>query len=59
MSDFGQLKRNEEIKRDRASDPIERWRHIQDTITWAEANLAPEKRRNRPRAHRRVFPLIK
>lgn len=43
------LKATEEAKRDAAYDPVERWRHIQATITWAEANLPPGKRRNRPR----------
>jgi hypothetical protein len=43
------LKFQEELKRDLAYDPVARWKHIQETITWAEANLAPEKRRNRPR----------
>jgi hypothetical protein len=42
-------KRIEEAKRDRAYDPGQRWRHIQATITWAEANLPPQIRRNRPR----------
>jgi len=46
------LKRREEEKRDRAYDPVQRWRQIQETITWAEANLPPERRRNRPRVHR-------
>ena len=49
MKDDGDLKRREEEKRDAAYDPAVRWRHIQETITWAEANLPPEKRRNRPR----------
>jgi hypothetical protein len=44
-----QLKSSEERKRDAAYDPVARWRHIQETITWAEANLPPEQRRNRPR----------
>lgn len=47
------LRRREEEKRNRAYSPAERWRHIQETITWAEANLPPEKRRNRPRVHPR------
>jgi hypothetical protein len=50
MSD--DLKAREEQKRDRAYDPVKRWQHIQETITWAEANLPPEKRRNRPRVSR-------
>jgi len=44
-----QLKREEERKRDAAFDPAQRWQHIQQTITWAEANLPPHLRRNRPR----------
>jgi hypothetical protein len=44
-----ETKSQEELKRDRAYDPVQRWRHIQQTIAWAEANLPPEKRRNRPR----------
>ena len=43
------LKREEERKRDAAYDPVARWQHIQQTITWAEANLPPHLRRNRPR----------
>jgi hypothetical protein len=43
------LKNEEERKRDAAYDPVVRWRHIQQTITWAEANLPPPLRRNRPR----------
>ncbi|MCX6923682.1 MAG: hypothetical protein NT154_10815 [Verrucomicrobia bacterium] len=47
--DIDQLKREEERKRDAAYDPVLRWQHIQETITWAEANLPPHLRRNRPR----------
>ncbi len=43
------LKAYEELKRERAYSPLERWKAIQATITWAEANLPYEKRRNRPR----------
>jgi hypothetical protein len=43
------IKEREEQKRDRVYDPVQRWKHIQDTITWAEANLPRELRRNRPR----------
>lgn len=46
------LKKREEAKRDRAYDPALRWKQIQETITWAEANLPPELRRNRPRVHK-------
>jgi len=49
MNQLDKLKSQEERKRDRAYDPVARWKHIQETITWAEANLPPEKRRNRPR----------
>jgi hypothetical protein len=50
--DSDQLKKREERKRDAAYDPVLRWKHIQQTITWAEANLCPEHRRNRPRTAR-------
>ena len=43
------LKKHEERKRDAAYDPATRWQQIQQTITWAEANLPPHLRRNRPR----------
>ena len=46
---LNQLKAEEERKRDAAYDPAQRWQHIQQTITWAEANLPPHLRRNRPR----------
>ena len=46
-----QLKAEEERKRDGAYDRAQRWQHIQQTITWAEANLSPHLRRNRPRTH--------
>ncbi|HBA84312.1 MAG TPA: hypothetical protein DCZ95_09490 [Verrucomicrobia bacterium] len=40
------LKRFEEEKRERHWDPKERWLVIQETITWAEAQL-PEPRNSR------------
>jgi hypothetical protein len=43
------VKKAEEQKREAAYDPLQRWLHIQDTITWAEANMPPHLRRNRPR----------
>lgn len=49
MPDQAQTKLREEQKRDRAYGAVQRWRHIQETITWAEANLPPARRRNRPR----------
>ena len=42
----------EEAKQDRMYDPVLRWKHIQETITWAEANMPEPLRRNRPRVHR-------
>jgi hypothetical protein len=45
-------KRAEETKRERNYDPVERWKHIQAAITWAEANMPEHLRRNRPRVHR-------
>ncbi|MBI2928984.1 MAG: hypothetical protein HYY24_25245 [Verrucomicrobia bacterium] len=47
---WDKLKREEERKREAAYDPAQKWLHIQQTITWAEANLPPHQRRNRPRA---------
>ena len=44
-----EVKREEERKRNAAYDPLERWLHIQQTITWAEENLPHHQRRNRPR----------
>ena len=55
MPDISQIKVEEELKRDRAYDPIQRWRQIQETISWAEANLPPALRRNRPRQHPSTF----
>jgi hypothetical protein len=51
-----ELKQREEAKRERAFDPVERWRLIQETITWAEANMKPEFRRNRPRVRPSLAP---
>ncbi len=46
---LNQLKAEEERKRAAAYDPAQRWQHIEQTITWAEVNLPPHLRRNRPR----------
>jgi len=46
-----EIKKREE-ERDRAWNPVERWKAIQKTIAWVEANLPPEQRWNRPRTHR-------
>ena len=40
------LKQQEELKRERQWDPLARWRVLQDTLTWAEAQGAI--RRNTP-----------
>jgi hypothetical protein len=50
------LKKQEERKREAAYAPAARWQHIQQTITWAEANLPPHLRRNRPRTAK-VLPI--
>jgi hypothetical protein len=42
-------KTREEAKRDHMYDPVLRWKHIQEAITWAEANMPEHLRRNRPR----------
>ena len=41
-------KEQEEAKRDKAWNPKERWKVLQENITWMEANHPPQKRRNRP-----------
>ncbi len=50
--DLSATKQFEETKRWTAYDPVQRWRHIQETIAWAESNLPPEQRRNRPRVRK-------
>ena len=44
----------ERAKRIRATvqDSAEQWRLIQEVMTWVEANLPPERRRNRPRVRK-------
>ena len=54
MSTPDELKKEEERKRHAAYDAVARWLHIQQTIAWAEANLPPELRRNRPRQPKRL-----
>lgn len=39
----------EETKRVGALPPAERWKQMQQFLNWAEANVKPEFRRNRPR----------
>ena len=41
--EFSQLKIEEEQKRERNSDPAERWRVIQETITWADQQFDPPR----------------
>ena len=48
-------KKREEAKRERMYDPALRWKHIQEMITWAEANMPPHLRRNRPRVHKSML----
>jgi hypothetical protein len=48
----GALKKLEERKREAAYDAAARWQQLQQTITWAEANLPPHLRRNRPRTQK-------
>jgi len=50
-----QEKQAEEAKRDRRYDPVLHWQHIQETITWAEANMPEHLRRNRPRSPKSHF----
>ena len=45
---WDELKCEEERKRDANYDPVLRWQHIQDTITWAEENMPLHLQRNRP-----------
>jgi hypothetical protein len=45
---LSELKRHEERKRERCWDPRLRWKALQDTITWAEAQATV--RRNTPKA---------
>jgi hypothetical protein len=49
MNPLSAQKESEEAKRDRHYSPAERWRHIQEAIAWAEANMPAHLRRNRPR----------
>lgn len=46
-----EIKQLEEAKRSRCETSQQRWRNIMDMINFAEANMAPEFRRNRPRWH--------
>jgi hypothetical protein len=48
-------KQREEAKRDRMLDPVQRWKQLQEAITWAEANMPEHLRRNRPRTHKSLI----
>jgi hypothetical protein len=48
-SSLHEEKAREEAKRDRMYDPALRWKHLQDMITGAEANMPSHLRRNQPR----------
>ena len=41
--EFTRLKLEEELKRERNWDPAERWRVIQETITWADQQFDPPR----------------
>ena len=45
-------KKAEEMKRERAFDPVQQWKAIQDMITWVESNVPYDQRRNRPRTRK-------
>lgn len=44
-------KRAEEARRERMYDPVKRWEAILAAIAFAEENMPPKQRRNRPRWH--------
>lgn len=46
MNDLTRIKQSEDAKREAAWDPQARWRAIQETLTWAEAQATV--RRNTP-----------
>jgi len=52
-------KRFEELKREKMFDPVQRWKAIQEMIAWAEQNMPPHLRRNRPRTHSANQPSTK
>jgi hypothetical protein len=51
-AEFSDQKAREEAKRDRVQARTMTWQQIADVLSWAEAQLPPERRRNRPRTHR-------
>lgn len=46
--DWDKLFYEEKRERDANYDPVLRWQHLQETITWAEENMPPHLQRNRP-----------
>ncbi len=50
--DLSDLKRREEAKRERCWDPAQRWRVLQETITWAES-IVHRNTREQCLAHQR------
>jgi len=50
-AESSELKAREEAKRERMTDPKQRWKQIEEMLTWAEAQLPPQLQRNRPRTH--------
>ncbi len=48
--DFSELKRREEEKRGQVQPPLT-WAQIAEMLTWAEEQIPPDQRRNRPRIH--------
>lgn len=49
-AELSDQKLREEEKRYRAMPPLT-WKQIAEMLTWAEEQLPPEQRRNRPRTH--------
>jgi len=47
----------ETAKRERAFDPVERWRILQETIAWTEQQLPYAQRRNRPRRPQQISSI--
>ncbi len=49
-TDLSELKRREEEKRRQAQPPLT-WAQIAEMLAWAEEQIPPDQRRNRPRVH--------
>jgi hypothetical protein len=48
-AEVSEVHAREEAKRQRMMDPTQRWKQIEEMLTWAEAQLPPHLQRNRPR----------